>query len=293
MQNIDHDNKIVKLKLIGVCMESFEPGIYEISSERYHASAGLSRSVLWTFKTLPYNYWYKYLSGQYEESADTEALLIGKLVHTLVLEPHLFDEQYYVLPKINRTTKAGKTMFEEILLTQKGKTLIKKEQYDLAVSMKESVYNHELAPLLLDDAVKEKSLYWKDSRTGLLCKARPDIWNNAGMGDLKTVQDASFRSFQSTAYKEGYFLQAAMIFEASKALGIACEEFFFLCVEKKKPYLVSVYRLDNEALQYGISLFHSLLGRFLECQKANKWPGYGIQTLYAPSYANLELGQYE
>jgi hypothetical protein len=275
--------------------EEFAPGVYKISNARYHASIGLSRSRLWTFKQLPHKYWYQYLSGQVDEQAEkeTEAVLIGNLVHTLVLEPELYDKNYFVMPKVNRTTKAGKAAFEEALLEASGRTLINQAQLDSALGMRDAVLREPIVEDVLRGAKNETSIFWRDEQTGILCKARPDIWNHPIVADLKTTLEAGYRSFQATAFREGYFLQAAMLYEACKSQGLPFDEFIFLCVEKKKPYSTGIYRLDDEALQYGLDLFHNLLARFARCEEKQEWPAYGIQTITVPRYGILELGHEE
>lgn len=263
-------------------------GVIDCSNEQYHASEGMSRSKLWKFKQLPHKYWYEHLSGNFDRPAESEAFLLGNLVHTLVLEPHLIDERYVSIPQIDRRTKQGKIDYDEFLSSANGRSLVKPEILDMAVAMSAVITKNETAMHLLEGAVFEKSIYWTHEPTGILCKARPDVWNGHVVCDLKTTKDASYRGFQSAAYKDGYFLQAAMIYEATKSIGKPFDNFVFMCIEKEKPYSVGLYMLDEDALQFGIDMFHSLMQRFAECQRTNVWPDYGIQKLCIPKYATLE-----
>lgn len=265
-------------------------GELNYSNEEYHASEGLSRSSLWLFKQLPKKFWYEKLSGQYQRPKETEAFLIGNLAHTMILEPELFDSQYFVMPKVNRTTKQGKADYAEALEQSQGKMLINEEQLIQVQSMKDSVYGNETAMQILTGAKIEKSLYWKHEATGLICKSRPDILNGAVAGDLKTTVDASYRAFQSDSYKSGYFLQAGMAFEACKSIGEPFEKFVFICVEKKAPFSVGLYILDDEALQFGIDMFHALMERIAVCFEKNVWPDFGVSRLSAPNYAKIDEG---
>lgn len=265
----------------------YEEGIHSITNEQYHASEGVSRSALWTFKELPQKYWYQYLSGDYERPRETEAYLIGNLVHTALLEPHLIGEQYYEIPKVNRTTKQGKLDYEAAMAESGGRILVNEMQMRQGLDMVSSLISEQLD--VISGAQFEKSIYWRDQETGIMCKCRPDILNDPLCADLKTTDDASPRGFQLSAVKYGYFLQAAMIYEGLKSIGMPFEKFLFICVEKKKPYPVGMYLLDDEALQYGLDLFHSLLRRFKVCQDKNEWPGYGVASLSVPKYATMEL----
>lgn len=271
-----------------IICEIFEPGIYDISNDQYHASEGISRSALWEFKQLPHKYWYKYLSGKYIQKPTSDAMNIGKLVHTLTLEPWKFGEEYFVMPKIDRRTKIGKNTYDDIISSSIGKAVISQENYDLALSMTASISSNPMVSETLMCSKIEKSIYWKDDETGLICKARPDIWRGAIAADLKTTANASPKVFQHEAMKYGYYLQAAMIYEACQSLQMPFESFVFLCVEKEEPYSTAIYALDDNALQYGIDLFHSLLRKLKQCKDSNDWPDYGINTLFAPQYALLE-----
>lgn len=265
-------------------------GVFDLTNTEYHASEGLSRSKLWTFKQLPSKFWYEYISGEYVRPTDSDAFVLGDLVHTMVLEPHLFDERYALMPNIDRRTKQGKIDYEDFLLQSAGKACVKPDVLSMGTAMARSLNNNTTVCDLLCDAKMEKSIYWKHEATGLICKARPDVIQGRIVSDLKTTQDAGFRSFQQSAYKYGYFLQSAMVYEALKSIGEPFHNFVFICVEKTAPHAVGLYMLDDEALQFGIDMFHSLMERIARCYEANVWPDYGISKLTLPKWASIDEG---
>lgn len=264
-------------------------GVFDYTNEQYHASEGLSRSSLWTFKQLPYKFWYEKLSGQYEPPADKEAFILGDLVHSMTLEPDTFNDLYMIMPNIDKRTKSGKELYAQVMIEAAGKTLVKPETMLLAEDMCRSLLSNTTVCDLLRDAKMEKSIYWKHEPTGLICKARPDIWQGRIVSDLKTTQDAGLRAFQMSAYKYGYFLQAAMIYEALKSIGEPFHNFVNMCVEKTKPYAVGLYMLDDEALQFGLDQYNYLMESIYKCYETNVWPDYGIQKLTIPNYATMEV----
>lgn len=264
-------------------------GVYDISNDAYHAMEGISRTALWTFKQLPQKYWYEYLSGEYEAPKEKESYIIGNLLHCVVLEPDKFDENYYIVPKVNRTTKQGKIDWESSIIEANNRILITQEQLDLVCSMRDTVLAQSVVGDVLHNALIEKAIFWEDKETGILCKSKPDIWNTPICADLKTTEDASLRAFQLSALKYGYFLQAAMVYEALLSVDASYEKFLFICVEKKQPHAVGLYLLDDEALQFGRDLFHSLLRKFADCKEKNVWPDYGVQMLMIPKYATMDL----
>lgn len=288
-------------------------GVFDYSNEQYHSSEGLSRSKLWTFKQLPHKFWHQYMSGQYEQPKTSKAFYLGSLVHTMVLEPHLLQSEYALKPVLEklppevRLKDVGKEQFEQVKLARKEaqdrnkalmddfekdlntKAIVSEEDFALANAMRSAVLANQTACDLMDGAKFEKSIYWRHEPTGLICKARPDIWNGRIVADLKTTLDAGFRGFQLAAYKDGYFLQAAMMYEALKSIGEPFHNFVYVCVEKSSPHSVALYMLDDEALQFGIDMFHSLMERIAQCYEKNVWPDYGIQKLTVPRYATLEV----
>ncbi len=293
--------------------QKYEPGVYQISNEEYHAAEGISRSALWTFKQLPQKYWYEYVSGKYKRPKETEAFVIGDMVHTLLLEPQMFDERYYMRPELEklppevRMKDVGKEQFEQVKSARKavqdrnnaiieeygspeGRSIISANQFELVRAMVDSLESQEIVRQIVSKQARvEQSIFWIDEETGVLCKARPDVWNNPLCGDLKTTESASYRDFQYSAMKYGYFVQAAMIYEALKSIGEAYDKFIFMCVEKKLPHAVGLYLLDDEALQFGLDLFHQLLRQYAECHHTGIYPDYGVQMLMIPKYATMEL----
>ena len=62
----------------------------------YRAKAIDSSSSLKEFSMDRKKYYRKYILGESVEDKDTQAATIGRVVETLLLEPHLFDEKFYM-----------------------------------------------------------------------------------------------------------------------------------------------------------------------------------------------------
>ncbi len=269
----------------------FKDGIYDISNNEYHNSTAVSRSGLMYFNRSHYHYWYEYLSGLSPLREATPAMNIGSAFHTILLEPHLFDNEFAVAPSVDRRTKAGKELYESFSIESANKIILTIDQYEKAKAMADSARQHEIVNTLLDGSVFEQSIFWTDEETGLQFKTRPDIWSSKMIVDLKTIANASPHAMQRSALDYGYFLQAGMAFEACKAIGKPFEMFVILACEKEDPYLPAVYMMNNEALQFGIDQFTALKRQLKYCLDVNKWEGYGVQELSVPAYAirNLEV----
>ena len=290
----------------------YENGIHLISNNEYHSSQGVSRSALWKLKRSPAHYWHEYLNPNFVKSNPTPDMVLGSLVHTLVLEPEKFDEEYAIkpvaqpLPPVVRLKDVGRELFDKIKAereivscaneleldvfntTSEGKTIVSLETYEQAQDMARAVLNDDVAKSLLDGANVEHSIYWTHEHTGLQVKCRPDCFLGSVVTDLKTTRDASFKAFQSDAYRGGYFLQAGMMYKGLQSIGITMEKFVFMCVEKTAPYATATYILDDEAIDYGVNLFDELMGKLKECCDQDRWPAYSMQTLHVPNWAKYD-----
>lgn len=266
--------------------KEFKNGVYDISSEDYHASAGVSRSALMAMTKTPYHYYYEYLSGKARPREATPAMITGELVHTLVLEPLKYRDKFYVMPKLDKRTTAGKQLHAACLLEKDFRITVSEDQVEEANAMANGVRENSVANvLIMENGKVEQSIYFTHEPTGLQCKVRPDSWTGSVIVDLKTSADAGFRGFQSSAYKYGYYLQAGMIYCGLKSIGIDMESFVFVVVEKSPPYATAIYTLDPDALDFGVNQFNELMARLKHCCSEDKWPAFGIQNLTVPKYA--------
>ena len=267
--------------------EVYKEGVYDISNEQYHASNGISRSMLMEFKRSPYHYWYKYISGMCPKEDATPAMNLGNAVHTLTLEEHKFDEEFFICHQETKPRK-DTAPYEKLLLEANGKIILTKKEYLQAALMAKSIKSDECAAQLLDGCLIERSIYFTHESTGLLVKARPDAWSGGIVCDLKTTADAREHKFQSSAMSYGYFIQAAIIKSALRSVDIIMDDFVFICIEKEPPFAVGSYIVTPDAMSYGETQFDSLMKGLKQCMDSNKWPSYGIKDLDVPGYAQYD-----
>jgi len=265
------------------------PGIYEISNEEYHSSEGISRSGISLIKKSPLHYWDRYLNPEIEadeKSQSNSSTLFGNLVHTLILEPTEFDKRYVIGPDINKNTKEYKSFKDE----HKHLTIIDSNCYAKAIKAKDSVEKHSIASQLINGGLVEKSIYWLDKDTGVLCKARPDIMQKRLIVDIKTTACARKYDFSRSVYSYGYHIQAAMALDAAESLGYEYHaNFIFIAIESESPYAVAVYILQDEAIDVGREEYKQALEIYAECKATNVWPSYSteVEEINLPRYAFL------
>lgn len=268
-------------------MKKYKPGIYDIENHEYHNSDGISRSGVMLFKKSPLHYWNKYQNPDRHSDTMTPQMIMGSAVHTYIMEPTKFYDQYYIEEKIDRRTKEGKDRSERLQLLNMGKQGISADMFDQIERMNESFHNNEYASAFLKDAQIEKSIYWEDVHSGVLCKARPDIWKNNVICDIKTTQDASLKAFQGSMAKYGYHIQAAMIQDGlHHAQNIRITDYIFIAIETVEPYAIGIYILDQDAIQKGHNEYKQIIKDFSLYQEKNLtvWPGYAPTTISLPAY---------
>lgn len=171
-----------------------------------------------------------------------------------------------------------------------GRIVLSPEQWDQLHAMAAAVHNHPAAGALLCSVPgeAEKSVYWNDPTTGVLCRCRPDWWREDDvLVDLKTTDDASPEGFAKSMANWRYDVQAPFYMDGVKlATGRNVKAFVFIAVEKKPPYAVGVYVLDSASLDIGRAMYQNDLLVYAECLANDNWPGYGdkIQTINMPAW---------
>lgn len=167
--------------------------------------------------------------------------------------------------------------------------------------MRDAVMAHPTARALLSKpGVAERSVYWTDPATGLLCRCRPDWWitQEGIVVDVKTTDDASPEGFARSIAKWRYHVQDPFYTDGINAMrkqyrpeGLdlpmpaKVRAFLFLAVEKDACVVdgvalgVAVYRLDDAGRDLGRVEYRADLERIAECKRAGRFPGYGDAVL--------------
>ena len=258
-----------------------------ITNEEYHDSDGLSKSGLDKLAISPAHY----QAYKATETKATPAMVLGSLIHTATLEPHLLPEEYAVEPVVDKRTTVGKKVFAEFDAANKGKRFITGDQLALSMAISMSVCTHPIAgKLLAKKGIAEESFYWTDAETGTLCKCRPDYLTEDGiLIDIKSTEDASPTAFAKSSWKYRYHVQAAFYTHGVEAVtGIRPKAFIFIAVEKNPPYAVACYMADSLMMSYGIGQARQCIQLFDQCTKSGVWRGYAeeIMPLSIPAWAD-------
>lgn len=271
-------------------------GIYTgLSNPDYHSKSAYSKSQLDHVSNAPGLLSWSKKAPSDESSA---AALVGTALHTLLLEPNLFESQYAIEPTgLDRRTKVGKANAElfEQEVASKGLIVLTSQEWDMLQAQRDSVMAHAEARALLESkqGKAELSVFWQDPDTGLECRCRPDWWAYPEvLLDVKTTDDPSAWAFGKSTNDYRYHVQDSFYSDGcSIASGTNIEEFLFLAIGKKRElgrYPVRLYRLNHRAKDLGRDLYKKDLNTILTCQtriseNQAAWPA--IENLDLPHYA--------
>lgn len=264
-----------------------------LSNKEYHARDEISKSDLDLLAKSPFHFKFK----EQFENEPSKSLVLGQAVHKLVLEPKDFDLEFAITPSVDRRTKAGREAYSEFLLSSADKTILDSETFLKAKDIANSVNAMKEVAMFLRDGVAEQSYFGEIE--GVKVKCRPDFFNEI-LGlviDLKTTTDASSDGFTKSVANFNYHIQAAFYADILRQNGKVVNNFLFIAVETKKPYMVGFYELDEVAIEQGRKTYLELLKRYKTCLERDSWWGYAkfdgehinaVQTITLPTWKFYE-----
>jgi exodeoxyribonuclease VIII len=255
-----------------------EPGLHaNVANDAYHRWRGASQSRLLTLRDRSP----AHMQWQMEHPEEaTPAMRLGAAVHTAVLEPDVFLEQYMCDAGGDGRSKVVKERRAKLREEYPDRTFMRPDDFDTCMAVREAVAAHPIAKALLDGPT-ERSAVWVDEESGVVCKARFDQLTNGvpALTDLKTTTDASPEAFARAIYKYGYYIQGSHYISGAQELGLDARFFTIIAVEKAEPYGVAIYHLRDDAIKAGEEELRPLLERWAECEASGRWPGYPEQAV--------------
>jgi len=233
----------------------------------------LSYSSLKQFAVSPAHF----LSYKKAQRKDSAAMLQGRLIHKLILEEDLLLEDFAVY----NGRRAGKewTQFKDDNST---KDIVKASELDMALDVKNSISNHKKANKLIN-GLTETEKYFKAEIDGVEFHGYIDGLANDYILDLKTTVSSEPHKFSRDSWNMKYHLQAAIY---CKVTGI--KDYYIVAVEKNSPFAVSVFKLDEDLLEYAYAELDKLITEFKEWNGESKAYDHklalGYFTMYLPEW---------
>ncbi|MFA5301017.1 MAG: PD-(D/E)XK nuclease-like domain-containing protein [Lutibacter sp.] len=281
------------------------------SNEEYHSKKEyIGASGLKLMKKSPLHF-------KLQEQKTTEAMEFGSACHTFILEPELFDSEYFVFDdseicsiligegaKSPRATNKYKEWYDQQLIISNSRKLIDKQMLSQLTNMRDRLLHHKFAKSLLTNGEAEMSVYCEITIiTGqkIKVKIRPDYKKDSKriISDLKTCQSASVNDFPRHAADLDYHIQAALYHDIlseieGKEFGW---DFYFIAQEKINPYCFNIFESSPQFLAQGRYEWEQLIMLYAFCLENDKWPGYqvftenkfGVNELNLPAYQIHEI----
>lgn len=210
----------------------------------------------------PLHYW----DACQADRDDTLAMRLGRGTHALVL-----GEPVVCYPG----RRVGKA-WERFARDHEGIEILNEREWDIAAGISRNILRHPIAVELLlgADVTREQTIEWE--WMGRACTSRPDArLGGRIVTDLKTTRCAEPARFQRDATSMGYPAQLAFYAMATAHLtGQDVEELYVVAVESRRPYAVTVLRLEDEARLAGMQQCRLWFERLLQCEAADDWPAY-------------------
>lgn len=218
---------------------------------------------------------------------------LGTAVHTAILEPHRFQDEYITAPACDRRTKEGKAQYAAFLKSSAGKTIITSDQQEIIDRCVSGMNANRLANILMSEGQSEVTLLWDDERTGLPCKARVD-WIPSGhalLVDLKTIRSVRRGIIDKESKSRGYHLQEAHYIDGALACGLGVINMLFCFLPTAGRPSVHWHYFDAETRRKARIVRRDLMDyaqTFWRLPK-NDWPGYPAELEPQP----ISLRDYE
>lgn len=263
-----------------------EAGIWAgVPMARYHGAdlcdgPSISSSGLRTiFRQSPAHYWAASpLNPERIETPDSEAFVLGRAAHHLLLGEDAFSTLFVVRPDKFDSWRSNAAKEWRAEQEAEGRTVLLPTQIETIRGMARSLAKHPLVANGILNGAIEQSIVWQDKETGVWLKARPDAipTESGDFSDLKTTVSVQSRAIERTIIDYGYAQQAALIREGFELVtGIPMASFSLVMVEKDPPWCVRVVTLRGDDIALGQRQNRAALRRFVHCYQRDEWPGPG------------------
>lgn len=265
--------------------------LYSRRECRYHELPGVHITQLKDIRRSPLHYRHHLQHGR-ESSPSLE---LGTAGHVAVLEPERFLLDFALWKSEHddgtKRVRRGK-LWDEFQAQNAGKTIIRDEEYDIAIALRDAVRADSVAMRYLAMGRPEVAMTWTDSHTGVACVGRIDwetkVDGHPAIVDLKTTRNAGPTWFSRDVAKLDYHLQLAFYADGYEAATGKAPRVVVVAVESAPPHDVVTYIVPADVLDIGRDQYRQLLEGFRDCTAANDWPGQGRgveQVLALPAWA--------
>jgi len=208
-----------------------------------------------------------------EQTAESEALLVGSAFHAMMLEPDKYKKLYAFEPAMDKRTKAGKEYIASWKEENKDIPHHLPGKYEeMLINMQDSLLAHPVYNELVEKVdVFEAEVIKLFELEGQKCKAKIDFYNPKEnyIVDIKTCNSVNIDDVIESIKKYLYGVQASFYLDGLKA-----HKFYFVFIQKKAPYDVLV--VDFISLEQGRKAYANGIKNILAFRELNDKTCYNM-----------------
>lgn len=284
-----------------------------LTHEQYHADkTAIGSSSLALLLSSPKAFYEGHFLGK--QKPPTRDMELGTIIHKALLEGPEFEAQYVVMPvfegrdlKGNLTTNANckevKEKRQAWLEANAGRIIVTESDLEMIRGMVASVKAHPQGEHVFAHGSTERSGYYRDPKTGIKCKIRPDFHGHDFflVTDFKSVRSSEQKLFGAQAFREGRLDLRLWMY----AYGIGQienmappENLFFMVCEKTWPYESAVYFMTEEQRNQAQFDYNRAMKILADCIESDQWPQRQkkMEPLWTPKFfidADVEMHEKE
>jgi hypothetical protein len=285
---------------------------YDMPAAEYKALRAVSAGFLWDIMKpdgCPAQAWHDSVFNKDRPPEEASAALdIGTAAHLAVLQNDLLAERVEFIAARDYRTNAAKDRRDEAIIA--GKTPLLAEQFELVLRLRRALEESSAGDLLFGEGRSEVTYQWVHEWSPhwtVTCKARADRIVPGALVDLKTATNASEPAFQREIVRRGHHLRVAWYLdgwneqdwtERRHAIVTVAPDYLYVVVGKAPPHLVSVFRLDERAIEWGRMLYRRAFAEVRDGFETGQWRSYGaagekVNNINLPAWAEHQLADME
>lgn len=242
-------------------------GLNNVTNSQYHGDKEyLSSSDLKLILKDPAEFYQKKYGPRVEEEEKSQ-YVEGSAVHTLILEPHLFKEEFAIFPGF---AKRGKE-YETFKLTNTKQYILSSVQEQRCKMYVAAYHQVKAAVDLIKGGFSEQTVCTLINDVPI--KVRTDYINvdKGYIVDVKTTGYSSDAdSFRQTIQHWSYDLSAALYLRAMETYYNKPFEFYFIVISKKDSDC-NVFKLSKDTRLKGNMAVNEALVKYKQCKETGIW----------------------
>lgn len=289
-------------------------GAYDgLPNEFYHGDCcdgpSISSTSIKSILKDPSVYWHSsYLNPNAKKEGSKRHFAIGSSAHLMLLEPHLVQSEVSVIPNEilasngALSTKAAKEFVAE--QTEAGRAVIKEDEWNMVCDMADVLGNHPMVSRALKDGVIEQSHIFRDPKSGVWIKSRPDFTPNKSgqfIVDYKTTDFEHIEQWEKQALGDiRVDIQAALqMWGVAETRNIAPLGVLYVVQSKKPPHQVAVrfilHGSDSDIARDMLTVarrdLRSGIDAFSICWESGDWPSPWSEVceLLPPNWRRVQI----